>query len=431
MTPNGSEAPASSDTCGAVVALPSQETAGPDLVARQQSALLAFGRRANSGPEVSVLMSDLTVLVSEICELDSIGTGLVADGRALSLEVGQAGQEVEWLATARRELTLDPSCSMAAYALTMGVPVITTDLPKDDRFTDLFLRELGVTSAVTIPLVSKENRLGVIGLYAHASRDFSSQEIWFAETVGHMLSASIARAQMETELKYQATLTNALLEESSDAVIVVDIEGQVLALNHAAEELTGFSFRQISGRDFGSLLLPAEQIAAFQAALNQALNRAAPVPFQCSLVALDQHREEVGWLFTPIKPTCGHQPVLLLKGTRRPIAPGADTPPPAIPPGRRRRASPRYEFRCRQLIAPLLGDEMPSINEFVNVECRDISAGGMAFYLDQAPEFESLVVGLGRVPNLTYLKARIVRVQEEQRGTAKTYRVACCFNGRL
>ena len=55
-------------------------------------------------------------------------------------------------------------------------------------------------------------------------------------------------------------------------------------------------------------------------------------------------------------------------------------------------------FQYRQRIAPMVGLGKPSEKDFIEVDCCDISASGIAFYLDHAPEFTRWSSPLGRPP---------------------------------
>ena len=100
-------------------------------------------------------------------------------------------------------------------------------------------------------------------------------------------------------------------------------------------------------------------------------------------------------------------------------------------PGAEARTSTRRTFHYKQLIAPMYGGSMPSRNKFFQVTCENISAGGFAFYLEHAPEFEYLVVALGQVPSLTYFSARVVRVMKKEVNGRELHLVGCRFSGRV
>jgi hypothetical protein len=79
----------------------------------------------------------------------------------------------------------------------------------------------------------------------------------------------------------------------------------------------------------------------------------------------------------------------------------------------------------------MLGDQMPSEEDFFEVECRDLSGGGMSFCLDERPEFERLVIALGRPPLVIYFSACVVHVAPVDQEDGTRYRVGCHFQERV
>jgi hypothetical protein len=105
------------------------------------------------------------------------------------------------------------------------------------------------------------------------------------------------------------------------------------------------------------------------------------------------------------------------------------TEPGPTPADKRR--SPRRKFRCRQWIAPQPGADLPRASDFCPVECRDLSVGGVAFYLAEPPPFEELIVALGTAKHLKHYRARVMRVQTLIEGGRKRIVVGCRFTERV
>jgi hypothetical protein len=105
--------------------------------------------------------------------------------------------------------------------------------------------------------------------------------------------------------------------------------------------------------------------------------------------------------------------------------------PISPPKGNERRSSPRRTFQYRQLVGPVLDGRLPARNQFFEVVCEDISAGGVSFYLSSRPEYKQVVVGLGRLPHLTFFMAEIVRVVDKELDGRSQVLVGCRFTGRV
>ena len=98
---------------------------------------------------------------------------------------------------------------------------------------------------------------------------------------------------------------------------------------------------------------------------------------------------------------------------------------------RERRDRERFPFRCVQLVAPLLGTELPSQDCFHQVLCHDLSPNGFSFLANKKPECSRLVVALGRIPSIKFFVAEIVRVMLTETPQGQRYRVGCRFLRRL
>lgn len=91
-----------------------------------------------------------------------------------------------------------------------------------------------------------------------------------------------------------------------------------------------------------------------------------------------------------------------------------------------RRHQTRRPFRCVQLLAPYDGEQMPAAEDFSHVQCYDISAGGFSYYLPEAPNYDYLILALGRAP-FTFVIARAVHFETVETERGKQYLVGCRF----
>ena len=98
-----------------------------------------------------------------------------------------------------------------------------------------------------------------------------------------------------------------------------------------------------------------------------------------------------------------------------------------------KRREKRFGFSCKQLVAFCSEDATPADDEFVFVECRDLSAIGIAFYTPTLPSDRNncVVCALGSSSSLTYMRSRIVRVARTRRNDQMVYLVGCQFIGPI
>jgi len=458
-----------------------------DSRSRQQEAVLAFGRRANARPPMSVLMQDAVTIVKEVIEADLGGVGLVvSNGTAPILNLTIASREGggEAAEPAVHNSLLDATDSMATYALKDASSVQVEDLPSEQRCTDHFLLRLGVRGALTVPLHLNQEPFGTLGVYSKQLRKFTRDEVRFAETIAYQLISSIVQTKAENELQRQRQFISKLLDSVDAIVLELDAEGKLTDMNRASRDLTGFSVEEVRQKHFCNVFVVPKEIELLQEVLRSVAKEKSPRRFESSLLTKDGTQRSISWSLSVLCDRERTLQAIVLAGTDRTelvqmqedlertraragktgdaleelrkeketerdqtamseSKPG-DAPAdgqadrPSTPPdaasglqGIEQRSSPRQSYQYQQLIAPVYGGSIPSRKSFFEVTCEDISAGGIAFLLDQRPDFKDLVVALGQDSGVKYLSARVARVVEKQRDGKTTYMVGCQFSGRV
>jgi len=456
-------------------------------LARQQAALLAFGRRSNARPELSVLMQDAVALVSEVLSADFSGVGQVVAGK-LVRKVVRRGEQGSAVDPVVHESSLAAEDSIAGFALSEADSTVSSNVSSDSHFTDLFLRKLGVLGALCVPLHVGNKPFGTLEIYAEKEREFAEADVQFAQTIAQLLTSSIGRIQAEEALHQQRTFSSTILETVDALVFTLDAKYHLQNMNRACREVTGFTLAEVRGKAFCSVLAVPEELTLFEGVFRTAVKQGSPNEFQGHLLAKDGSRRDISWSLKTICGDSGEIESIVLTGVDRTAehhaqeeleqvkavaeeanralselrhrlaegdhAPGRSGPAadvdrpekssaweegPADRPfqkrggtaGREQRSSPRRTFQYRQAIAPMYGDALPSRKKFFTVVCDDISAGGLSFYLENPPEFEKLVVALGQPPAVSFFTAEVVRVMDRQLNGQPVHLVGCRFTGRV
>jgi hypothetical protein len=91
------------------------------------------------------------------------------------------------------------------------------------------------------------------------------------------------------------------------------------------------------------------------------------------------------------------------------------------------RTSPRMQFEYRQRIAPMHDKLLPTPEEYLDVECNDISRGGISFYLRRPPACKYFAVSLGQKNQTTTVIAKVAYSREVKVNGQKLYLVGCKF----
>ena len=101
------------------------------------------------------------------------------------------------------------------------------------------------------------------------------------------------------------------------------------------------------------------------------------------------------------------------------------------PQGKDLRVSPRRSYSCRQKVYPIVANQLPTPESLYEVQCGDISCGGISFLLPEKPTFAEWVVALGRPPAVAYFTARTAHVRQIPWEGRMFYKVGCRLIDRV
>jgi PAS domain S-box-containing protein len=455
---------------------------------RSEAALLALGRRCNDRQSRAELMQAAADLLAGRLAADFSGVGEPAPDRSavnLRLTVrtngGAAGEPL------RHADPWDPQNSLSGYALREAAPVVSEDLAQENRFADPFLLGQGVHGALAIPLLAGGEPCGIVSAYSLHAWSIVAGDLQFAETLALMLSSRLAQSLAEEQLRRERRFSQAVFGTIDALILVLDPQGRVEQTNSFAVQLSGFTDAEVRGKSLASVFLQPRDEPRFQQCLRNCVREKAAGSMECELLAKNGRRRHILWslqaldddegavravVMTGIDRTADREKTgqierlrsvaeeaarVMRKGglpeesTRRlrsllakaPLADESDDlPAPARPEPRREQplASPnhlnqrrhaRRSYRCPQKIAPLRGAAPPSPEEFFDVLCEDLSAGGFSFYLECEPDFSQVVVALGQSPEITYFTAQVVRHMPKKLQGRPMILVGCRFSGRI
>lgn len=98
--------------------------------------------------------------------------------------------------------------------------------------------------------------------------------------------------------------------------------------------------------------------------------------------------------------------------------------------GDERRRAKRFAFPTVQLMAQYDHNGLPSRDQFRQVQCQDISSGGISFLWSQVPDFEYIVIALETNGQPIHVTARVTSVRPAPGQTGHLL-IGCQFTGRL
>jgi PAS domain S-box-containing protein len=127
------------------------------------------------------------------------------------------------------------------------VPLIMDDAWTDPRLAPILdiVRQRGISSLLNLPLMLDGQVTGTICLAAIKPHPFTIEEINLAQRIAEQVSSALARARL---VETQQRLTTAV-EQAAEAVMITDTEGNILYINPAFEQMSGYVRADILGRN--------------------------------------------------------------------------------------------------------------------------------------------------------------------------------------
>jgi len=441
----------------------------------RQEAVVAIGRRAVAAPDLSILMQDAASLIAEALGAEFSGVAeLTHDGAKIIHALRLNGPDTQDERPLLRESGGGGTESLAGYALDIAFPVAVAELSQDTRFCDPFLLRHGIRSAIAIPLKVHGQAYGALLACSRQVQQYDAEDVLFVETVAHLIATTAARVRVEQDFAAERRLAAEVLQTVGVIVLVLDPEARIVRANRACEQLTEFPTDEIEGRPIWDVFPAPDEAELFQSVFKRLHKGVSAMEHESRLLTKHGGRRDICWSYSVVRRADRSIESVVATGTdvtgereaeqkvakaeqmaakarsasasneEQDGAPPArgTTPTPQDPsaaeaaalPGpinseRRRRARLSYPY-C-QRVAPIIDGRLPDEDEFVEIQCNDIAAGGFSFISRKPPASEMLVVALGTPPKLSYLTAQVAHVTRVQRNGRRVYLVGCSYIGRV
>jgi two-component system, cell cycle sensor histidine kinase and response regulator CckA len=124
--------------------------------------------------------------------------------------------------------------------------------------------EAGLRSMIFVPLISKDEVIGILHLLSTQPKAYSGTDVRLAERVGNQIAGAIANAQLfmerkraEKALRESEERYRTLAESAQDSIFILDREGRTQYINHFGAVQIGVRPEEIVGKTL-TQIFPAE-----------------------------------------------------------------------------------------------------------------------------------------------------------------------------
>jgi two-component system cell cycle sensor histidine kinase/response regulator CckA len=252
-----------------------REAGGGDRLrhhARQQEAVASLGQRALAGEHVHVLMQEAARLLADVLDVDFVEVLELQPGREWFVMRGAWGWDGD-------QPDVPVANSLVGESLDRGAPLVVPDTAAEPEHGAGLLLELhGVVSGLAVPMLVAGREEGAVGVFSRRPRDFTEDEVHFAQAVANVVASALERRRAEAELETSYQRLQAVIDASPAVIYLKDLEGRLILANRGFEDLFGVLRGSALGRRNPDFIAGAEAAAAIDA--NDAAVAAAGEPLE-------------------------------------------------------------------------------------------------------------------------------------------------------
>lgn len=244
-----------------------------------------------------------------------------------------------------------------------------------------------------------------------------------------------------------------LLHSIEALVVTLTPKGTIVDCNGTCEQISGFTEEELVGRNIARVFAIQKEVGLLQERINQLVAGEPLGRFETYLLTKLGDCRRIRWSGVQIETPDHPLPALMLTGidlTReldvserlsRAEKQANVLKEQLVRIGNKysldeeinvdRRAERRLKFNGQQRIAPLNGQELPCDNDFFRVQCDNIGARGMGFFLSDPPRAREYIVELGKGRRAIYLTAEVKHATVNNASHRQGFLVGCKFTGRI
>ena len=133
------------------------------------------------------------------------------------------------------------------------------DTRKDRHPRIQFLAAEGLSSVITVPILSEGDCIGFLNISSEKADAFATEQINLLGSVADHLAPAMKNAELYARAKESGERLDNFVRGASDGIITVDLEGRITSWNPGAEVMYGYSEKEMLGQDFQRVFPQAAQ----------------------------------------------------------------------------------------------------------------------------------------------------------------------------
>ena len=159
---------------------------------------------------------------------------------------------------------------VAATAAERRIKVVEDlgQLDENEDYEVKLLKQEGVGALVYIPIMDKENKtFGVVRAASREPGHFGPDEARALELIGNRIGVAIENSMLHEEIQRRVNFQAKLIGSSNDGIVATDDKWNVVVFNPSAENMFGYSVKEVVGKMDARSLLTESIVQTFKEAL--------------------------------------------------------------------------------------------------------------------------------------------------------------------
>jgi PAS domain S-box-containing protein len=238
-------------------------------LARENAVLAEIGRIVSSSLDIGEIYECFATAVKKLLPFDRICIGLIdPDGKTISYDYVK-GVRVPHCEPADR----GPIYGTAIEKIIKtrkGMLIQGEEIQKwIDRDKMLFhMVQAGLQSMISVPLISKNQIIGVLHLRSKKPNAYTKNELKLAENIGVQIAGAISSAQIfvkHQRVEERIFFQSSLIDQVRNAVIATERDQRIIFWNRFAESLFQWKYDEINGKPITEVISPTNLLTLKQA----------------------------------------------------------------------------------------------------------------------------------------------------------------------
>lgn len=242
--------------------------------------LLRLSRKVEQSHLYGEILTAAQEEIKEILGYTNVWAYLVDADKKYARSIAAIGSTSEMVMSEEFSATLkiegDPMLEAIASAKEI---VIVEDCQTDPNVNREIVEKMGNRTLVNVPITLFDRNLGSIGMGTFGNEGVrvptkEEQEFLIAmashmavgfdriRLLGERIKSENELARANSELFEEKTKGEALLESLGEGIIAVDRQGVIVAINHAAERITGWKEQELIGKNFAETIPALDETGA-------------------------------------------------------------------------------------------------------------------------------------------------------------------------